>query len=168
MLLTVGIGINGDGRVKVTVQDNGVGIPPENLIRIFSHGFTTRKGGHGFGLHSGANAAREMGGFLTARSDGLGSGAMKEYGGSAYFVEGKADANPVPFDLLDDTGTCKDITQPNLGAEAHLEPTDVGWSGQIAQKCCRNRCGSLRKALTSCTCSTSLYGVWLIASPSNT
>ena len=34
--------------------DNGVGIPPENLTRIFSHGFTTRKGGHGFGLHGGA------------------------------------------------------------------------------------------------------------------
>ena len=34
------------------VSDNGVGIPAENLERVFSHGFTTRKDGHGFGLHS--------------------------------------------------------------------------------------------------------------------
>ena len=62
-------------RVRITVIDNGVGIPPENLNRIFNHGFTTKKEGHGFGLHSAANAAKEMGGALTARSDGLGTGA---------------------------------------------------------------------------------------------
>jgi signal transduction histidine kinase len=73
--LTVGIGMNGSDCVKVTVADNGIGIPPENLTRIFSHGFTTRKGGHGFGLHSGANAAKEMGGQLTAHSEGPGRGA---------------------------------------------------------------------------------------------
>jgi signal transduction histidine kinase len=73
--LTVGIHMNGDRRVKVTVADNGVGIPRENLTRIFSHGFTTRKTGHGFGLHSGANAAKEMGGQLTAQSEGAGRGA---------------------------------------------------------------------------------------------
>jgi signal transduction histidine kinase/HAMP domain-containing protein len=73
--LTVGISINGDERVKITVADNGVGIAPENLTRIFSHGFTTRKHGHGFGLHSGANAAREMGGQLIAFSDGRDRGA---------------------------------------------------------------------------------------------
>jgi PAS domain S-box-containing protein len=66
---------NGDGRVRISVIDNGVGIPPENLTRIFHYGFTTRKGGHGFGLHSGALAAKEMGGSLTAHSDGPGQGA---------------------------------------------------------------------------------------------
>ncbi|MGO8701419.1 MAG: PAS domain S-box protein [Limisphaerales bacterium] len=66
---------NGDGRVKIAVIDNGVGIPPENLTRIFNHGFTTRKDGHGFGLHSGALAAKELGGSLTAQSDGHGLGA---------------------------------------------------------------------------------------------
>ena len=66
---------NGNGRVKISVSDNGLGIPPENLARIFNHGFTTKKEGHGFGLHSGALAAREMGGALTVHSDGLGSGA---------------------------------------------------------------------------------------------
>jgi signal transduction histidine kinase len=57
------------------VQDNGVGIPPENIERIFTHGFTTRKDGHGFGLHSGVRMAKEMGGSLTARSEGAGRGA---------------------------------------------------------------------------------------------
>lgn len=61
--------------VRISVADNGVGIPPENLERIFSHGFTTRKKGHGFGLHSAANAAAELGGSLTASSDGPGRGA---------------------------------------------------------------------------------------------
>jgi PAS domain S-box-containing protein len=66
---------NGDGRVKISVLDNGVGIPPENLTRIFNYGFTTRKGGHGFGLHGSALAAREMGGSLTVCSGGHGQGA---------------------------------------------------------------------------------------------
>jgi signal transduction histidine kinase len=66
---------NGDGRVKISVVDNGVGIPQENLTRIFNHGFTTRKDGHGFGLHSGALAARELGGTLRVSSDGPGQGA---------------------------------------------------------------------------------------------
>jgi signal transduction histidine kinase len=67
---------NGDGNIKISVADNGIGILPENLTRIFNHGFTTRKGGHGFGLHSGALAVRELGGSLTARSDGHGQGAV--------------------------------------------------------------------------------------------
>jgi len=65
----------GGGRVQIAVIDNGVGIAPENLTRIFGHGFTTRKHGHGFGLHSGALAARELGGSLIAQSDGPDKGA---------------------------------------------------------------------------------------------
>jgi PAS domain S-box-containing protein len=61
--------------VLISVIDNGVGIPAGNLTRIFEHGFTTRKEGHGFGLHSGALAARDLGGSLTAASDGPGKGA---------------------------------------------------------------------------------------------
>ena len=64
-----------EGFVEVSVGDNGVGIRPENITRIFGHGFTTRKGGHGFGLHSGALAANELGGSLTVQSDGEGKGA---------------------------------------------------------------------------------------------
>jgi PAS domain S-box-containing protein len=61
--------------VRFVINDNGIGIPPENLTKIFSHGFTTRKDGHGFGLHSSALAAHEMGGTLTGQSDGPGRGA---------------------------------------------------------------------------------------------
>jgi len=64
-----------EDRVHISVSDNGIGIPQENLDRIFNHGFTTKPDGHGFGLHSGALAAREMGGCLTVRSEGRGHGA---------------------------------------------------------------------------------------------
>jgi PAS domain S-box-containing protein len=73
--LTVRIAPNGRGGVSIQVQDNGMGIAPDNLARIFAHGFTTRQGGHGFGLHSSALAAKEMGGALTVHSEGLGKGA---------------------------------------------------------------------------------------------
>ena len=63
------------GSAKISVSDKGMGIPAENFLRIFSHGFTAKKEGHGFGLHSGADAAREMGGNLTIHSDGVGRGA---------------------------------------------------------------------------------------------
>jgi nitrogen fixation/metabolism regulation signal transduction histidine kinase len=66
---------NGGDRLRISVSDNGVGIPPENLVRIFNHGFTTREEGHGFGLHSGALAAKELGGALTVHSEGRGRGA---------------------------------------------------------------------------------------------
>lgn len=66
---------NQAGMIEISVTDNGVGIPPENLTRIFNHGFTTKKQGHGFGLHSGALAAKELGGTLTAYSAGAGKGA---------------------------------------------------------------------------------------------
>jgi PAS domain S-box-containing protein len=62
-------------RVRLSVIDNGVGIASEDMPRLFSHGFTTRKSGHGFGLHSASLAARELGGTLTAHSDGRGQGA---------------------------------------------------------------------------------------------
>ncbi|HYG35278.1 MAG TPA: ATP-binding protein [Clostridia bacterium] len=52
-----------------------MGISAENLSRICEHGFTTKKDGHGFGLHSGAIAAKELGGALTVHSDGPGKGA---------------------------------------------------------------------------------------------
>ena len=66
----------GDDRsVKITVVDNGIGIPATNLTRIFNHGFTTRAKGHGFGLHSGALAAKELGGVLSVESEGPGLGA---------------------------------------------------------------------------------------------
>jgi two-component system NtrC family sensor kinase len=75
--LTVRVGLGAEhDTVQIRVIDNGAGIPPENLTRIFQHGFTTKKDGHGFGLHSGALAAREMGGKLVAESPGVGHGAV--------------------------------------------------------------------------------------------
>jgi PAS domain S-box-containing protein len=64
-----------NGPVQLSVVDNGLGIAPENMTRIFGGGFTTKKDGHGFGLHSSANAAKEMGGRLFAESEGPGKGA---------------------------------------------------------------------------------------------
>ncbi len=66
---------SGDGGVRIVIADNGVGIPQENLTRIFGLGFTTRQQGHGYGLHSAVLAAQELGGHLSAHSDGPGQGA---------------------------------------------------------------------------------------------
>ena len=63
------------GRINLSVIDNGVGVTSDNLKRLFTRGFTTRKTGHGFGLHSCSVAAQEMGGRLLAHSDGPGKGA---------------------------------------------------------------------------------------------
>lgn len=63
------------GFVSLSVQDNGVGILPENLTKIFAPSFTRRHDGDGFGLHAAANAATEMKSTLTAHSEGYGRGA---------------------------------------------------------------------------------------------
>lgn len=64
-----------DESIRFEVRDNGPGISPENLSKLFQHGFTTKKEGHGFGLHTCANFAQEMKGALTAFSEGEGKGA---------------------------------------------------------------------------------------------
>ena len=63
-------------RRGAAIEDTGCGISKENLTRVFSYGFTTKKDGHGFGLHVSANLAAEIGGSLTAQSDGPGKGAL--------------------------------------------------------------------------------------------
>ncbi|CDF94276.1 MULTISPECIES: DAHL domain-containing protein [unclassified Pseudomonas] len=74
--MTLGIRIVDQTTLCLSVKDRGEGIAPDNLARIFNHGFTTRKDGHGFGLHSCALAAVEMNGRLHVHSDGLGQGAL--------------------------------------------------------------------------------------------
>lgn len=70
------VGENNAKKVRIEVIDNGIGIARQNLTKVFSHGFTTKKHGHGFGLHSSANAAKELGGSLAAHSEGPGRGAV--------------------------------------------------------------------------------------------
>ncbi|MEM8736064.1 MAG: ATP-binding protein, partial [Planctomycetota bacterium] len=64
-----------ESEIAFAVQDNGIGISAAKLQKIFQHGFTTKKHGHGFGLHSSANAATELGGRLDVQSEGLGAGS---------------------------------------------------------------------------------------------
>lgn len=73
--LTLRIFATDETHIRIEVQDTGCGIEPGDLRRIFDHGYTTKPSGHGFGLHSAANAATEMHGSLRARSDGPGTGA---------------------------------------------------------------------------------------------
>ena len=73
--LTITMRITVDGNVAVDVADSGVGIAPDRLGRIFEFGYTTRKDGHGFGLHSSALTAKELGGQLRVASEGVGRGA---------------------------------------------------------------------------------------------
>ncbi len=73
--LSIRIETTGRDTFRIVVRDNGIGIEAANLERIFEHGYTRRKEGHGFGLHSARLAARQMNGSLTAHSDGPGTGA---------------------------------------------------------------------------------------------
>ncbi|MCO8311757.1 DAHL domain-containing protein [Pseudomonas mandelii] len=74
--MTLGIKVIDNVTLRLSVEDQGEGIAAENITRIFNHGFTTRKEGHGFGLHSCALAAVEMNGHLRVHSDGPGHGAV--------------------------------------------------------------------------------------------
>jgi signal transduction histidine kinase len=74
-VLTVRVEPSTAEHARITIQDKGMGIAPEMLTRIFQYGFTTREEGHGFGLHSSALAAQELGGTLTVHSDGPNRGA---------------------------------------------------------------------------------------------
>ncbi len=73
--LTIRIELTDTGHVQISLSDNGIGIAQENLVKIFNFGFTTKKSGHGFGLHGSALTAKELGGSLIAKSDGAGKGA---------------------------------------------------------------------------------------------
>ena len=74
-VIRVAVRADGPDSVRIEVSDTGIGLPRENLRRIFAHGFTTRADGHGFGLHSSALAAKDLGGSLWAESDGPGAGS---------------------------------------------------------------------------------------------
>jgi len=64
-----------DESIIFEIKDDGVGIKKEDLTKVFHHGYTTKKTGHGFGLHSCANLMSEMHGEIYAESQGIGKGA---------------------------------------------------------------------------------------------
>jgi C4-dicarboxylate-specific signal transduction histidine kinase len=74
--LTIKTYPSADGGIQLSIHDTGCGIIAENITRIFAHGFTTKRDGHGFGLHSSALAAKEMNAMLIASSEGAGQGAV--------------------------------------------------------------------------------------------
>ncbi|HSR96876.1 MAG TPA: ATP-binding protein [Kofleriaceae bacterium] len=73
--ITITASVDG-GSLVLAVEDTGGGIAPESLLKIFTAGFTTKPKGHGYGLHSSALAAEQLGGTLRCSSEGLGRGAM--------------------------------------------------------------------------------------------
>jgi signal transduction histidine kinase len=84
-----------ENKIRMEVEDDGVGIPEENMVKIFRYGFTTKSDGHGFGLHGGALAAKQIGGTLSAASRGVGRGAT-----FSLVVPGE----PLPSDAAAGTG----------------------------------------------------------------
>lgn len=74
--LTLRLGVpTGSAFARLEVVDTGGGIKAENLPKLFAQGFTTRRAGHGLGLHSSAIVAKNLGGALQAQSAGEGQGA---------------------------------------------------------------------------------------------
>jgi signal transduction histidine kinase len=68
--------IDGTDYVHVRFRDDGPGISPEHLDRIFERGFTTKgTGGSGLSLHWSANTIAALGGTVYAESEGPGKGA---------------------------------------------------------------------------------------------
>lgn len=61
--------------IEIEVNDTGLGFDETVRRKLFTHGFTTKPEGNGFGLHYCANAVRECDGAITAESPGPGCGA---------------------------------------------------------------------------------------------
>ena len=73
--LTLNVAVLEADTLQIEVRDTGTGFTPEIHERLFGQGFTTRKEGSGLGLHYCVNVIREMGGDITAHSEGPGTGA---------------------------------------------------------------------------------------------
>jgi signal transduction histidine kinase len=61
-------GDNGKGEVQILFKDTGVGIPSENLPRIFNPFFSTRSDGTGLGLSITKNILEQHGGSISVES----------------------------------------------------------------------------------------------------
>ena len=95
--IKIEIGLYKNKSVYISIYDNGCGIEKDNLSNIFNHGFTTKETGHGFGLHTSANSMTEMGGTLTASSDGHKMGSC--------FTVSIPIADPTSINYSDDNNT---------------------------------------------------------------
>ena len=61
-------------KIIIQIMDNGIGILPKNMGKIYQHGFTTKATGHGFGLHASALTMHSLGGEIDIKSAGLEKG----------------------------------------------------------------------------------------------
>ncbi|MFT6821102.1 MAG: signal transduction histidine kinase [Myxococcota bacterium] len=85
----VTVTISADAQARIVVSDNGVGIDPGHIERVFAHGFTTKRHGSGFGLHASALAAHEIHGSLNVESSGVDGGATFELTFPLYPTDGR-------------------------------------------------------------------------------
>lgn len=78
-VLEVRIEVESDpDRPRVIIQDSGRGIHPEVLPHLFTHGFTTKSDGHGFGLSYCRRTMKEYQGDISVASEGPIEGATFE------------------------------------------------------------------------------------------
>ena len=68
--------LRGSHQIILEIEDNGEGIPEKSRLEVFHHGFTTRDGHNGFGLHYCANALKEMGGEISINDASSGQGCL--------------------------------------------------------------------------------------------
>lgn len=73
--IKIELNLDPNSNIILSVTDNGEGIKATALKKIFTHGYTTKRDGHGFGLHNSANFMADMGGRIKAESDGEGHGS---------------------------------------------------------------------------------------------
>ena len=64
-----------DESIELSFTDTGMGITAEAKEKLFSHGFTTKHDGNGFGLNFCRHALEKEGGKISAESEGEGKGA---------------------------------------------------------------------------------------------
>jgi two-component system sensor histidine kinase HydH len=57
------------GEIRITVHDNGCGISPQHLPKVFDPYFTTKSSGTGLGLAIAHNIVEALGGSITVASD---------------------------------------------------------------------------------------------------
>ncbi len=113
--------------VRVTVADQGVGIPPEHLVKIFDPYFTTKQTGSGLGLSTAYSIVRRHGGHIEVRSE-LGRGstfavylpASPQAGASSPAAEAAEPKGSGRVLVMDDERMLRDLLAemlPELGYE---------------------------------------------------